>query len=85
MKEKLINIGIGVVIGVIVTSICFIVYINVKGIGKKRGFDGPPKMNQSQSFNKDGKTPPEFPNKDGQKNTDDTSKTQKSQQGESNS
>ena len=73
MKQKLINIGIGVLIGVIITSICFIIYINVKGVGRKHDFDGRPQMIQGQEFRRDDKGKQDFSNDKKQKSNDGSS------------
>ena len=92
MKEKMINIGIGVLLGVIITSICFTIYINAKGIGKRHDFRDQPQIKQSQDFRRDDKKTKELPN--GEKpnttngsptNTQSTQKPQENVQEQSNS
>ena len=89
-KQKLINIGIGVLIGAIITSICFIICINVKGVGRRHDFDGRPQMTHSQEFRKDDKGKQAFPNAQ-KKNSNDGNSTstpsqeQPSQPGQTNS
>lgn len=86
MKEKLINIGIGVLIGAIVTSIGFTIYIKTKGVGKRPDFGDRPQMKQMQDRDNNGKKLPELPNVKEQKNNDDSSaSTQETQKTESNS
>lgn len=69
MKNKVIPFIIGVLVGAIITSVGFIIYMNAN----KGKFDGDrPKMERfdkdgnfdKDSFNKDGKNFPERPNKD---------------------
>lgn len=86
MKEKLINIGIGVLIGAIITATGFTIFINAKGVGKRPDFGDRPQMKQMQDKDGNKKTPPELPNGKEQKNNDDSSaSTQETQKTESNS
>ena len=87
MKEKLINIGIGVLIGVVITSIGFLIYINAKGIGKKPNFGQPPQMKQMQDRDSRKGTPPELPKgeKPNSSNDENSKTTQENGQTQSNS
>ena len=80
MKEKLTNISIGVLIGAIITSICFIIYINVKGIGRRHDFGGPPQMRQAQELRRDNKGKKSLPNGQKQNSNDESSTSAPSQE-----
>ena len=80
MKKRLINIGIGVIIGVVITSIGFIIYINAKGVGRKPDFSKPPQMTQGQEFKKDGKGKPNFSNGEKKESNDESSKSAPAQE-----
>ena len=63
MKNKILPLIIGILIGAIIASAGFIIYIKTNNLSKRPDFGGKmPQMNQSQDANKDGRTPPDFPN-----------------------
>lgn len=53
MKDKVLPFIIGVLIGAIIASTGFMIYINTHKIGRKHDFNRPPQMNQSQSSMRD--------------------------------
>ena len=62
MKEKILTLIIGVLIGAIVASAGFVIYIKTSNTGKKHDFGGPPQMHQMQGSSENRGTPPEMPN-----------------------
>lgn len=62
MKEKVLPFIIGVLVGAIIASAGFMIYINTHKIGRKHDFNRPLQMNQSQDSSSSNGTPPELPN-----------------------
>lgn len=70
MKNKILPFIIGLLIGAIIASAGFVIYIKANN-NKRPDFRGtPPQMNQSQDSSNNGGTPPELPN--GEKPGDST-------------
>ena len=62
MKNKILPFIIGVLIGAIIASAGFVIYIKANN-NKRPDFRGtPPQMNQSQDSSSSNGTPPELPN-----------------------
>lgn len=55
MKDKVLPFIIGVLVGAIIASAGFMIYINTHKIGRKHDFNRLPQMNQSQSSMRDGR------------------------------
>lgn len=62
MKERIINILIGVLIGVVITSIGFVIYINASGVNKRHNLGNPPQMMQCQDFGRNDRGMQGMPN-----------------------
>lgn len=61
MKDKILTLIIGILIGAIIASTGFIIYIKTNNKGRKHDFGAPPQMNQSQNSSQNRDTPPEMP------------------------
>ena len=61
MKDKILTLIIGILIGAIIASAGFIIYNKTNNKNKRPDFGAPPQMNQSQDSNQNGGTPPEMP------------------------
>lgn len=95
MKDKILTLIIGVLIGAIITSAGFVIYMKTNNTGKNHNFGKQPQMNQSQDGNQGRGTPPDLPN--GEKpsgnqkgettngNSNNDTSTQKNEQTQSNS
>lgn len=53
MKDKVLPFIIGVLIGAIITSVGFMIYLNTHKIGRRHDFNRQPQMKQSQSSMRD--------------------------------
>ena len=65
MKDKILTLIIGILIGAIIASAGFVLYIktnNKNNTNQRPEFVNPPPMNQNQNFNQNGDMPPELPN-----------------------
>ena len=86
MKDKILTLIIGILIGAIITSAGFVIYINTNKKGKGHDLGRPPQMNQSQDSKQNGGTPPELPNGEAPKgNNGNTTNTENNEQTQSNS
>ena len=73
MKNKILPFIIGLLIGAIIASAGFAIYLKTNRKNRPNFRGTPPQMNQSQDSNNDGGTPPEFPN--GEKPEDNNGET----------
>ena len=84
MKDKILTLIIGMLIGAIIASAGFVLYIktnNTNNTNQRPEFGNPPPMNQNQNFNQNGDMPPEFQNgKKTKNNSENSSNTQNTQQ-----
>ena len=62
MKNKILPFIIGLLIGAIIASAGFAIYLKTNRKNRPNFRGTPPQMNQSQDSNNDGGTPPELPN-----------------------
>ena len=65
MKDKILTLIIGMLIGAIIASSGFVIYMkanNTNNTNQRPDFDNPPQMNQNQNFNPNGDMPPELSN-----------------------
>ena len=62
MKDKILTLIIGILIGAIIASAGFVIYNKTNNKNKGPRFGTPPQMNQSQDGNQNGGTPPALPN-----------------------
>ena len=84
MKNKILTLIIGILIGAIIASVGFIIYIKTNNTNKGPEFGEPPQMNQSQ--NQNGVTPPDLPNGEApNSNNGDSTSNQINEQTQSNS
>ena len=72
MKDKILTLIIGILIGAIIASAGFVIYIKTNNTNKGPGSGTPPQMNQSQDGNQNGGTPPTLPNGEMPNNNDGT-------------
>ena len=70
MKDKILTLIIGILIGAIITAIGFVIYMKTNNVNETPDFGNLPQMNQGQNFNQNGGTPPEFPNGEKPSNND---------------
>ena len=74
MKDKILTLIIGILIGAIITSAGFVICLKTNKSNRKQDLGEPPKMNQSQSLDQNRGTPPDLPNgKKQSKNQDNSS------------
>ena len=95
MKDKILTLTIGILIGAIIASAGFVIYNKTNKGHRKYDFGEPPQMNQGQDGNQNSGTPPVFPNgekpsgrpnKDAKnENSQNTTSTQTNEQTQSNS
>ena len=62
MKNKILPFIIGLLIGAIIASAGFAIYLKTNRKNRPNFRGTPPQMNQSQDSNNNGGTPPELPN-----------------------
>lgn len=62
MKDKILTLIIGILIGAIITSAGFIIYNKSHNRNKRPDFGTPPQMHQRQNLNQNNGTPKDFPN-----------------------
>ncbi len=62
MKNKILPFIIGLLIGAIIASTGFAIYLKTNRKNRPNSRGTPPQMNQSQDSNNNGGTPPELPN-----------------------
>lgn len=62
MKNKILPFIIGVLIGAIIASVGFAIYLKTNRKNRPNFRGTPPQMNQSQDSNNNDGTPPELPN-----------------------
>ena len=62
MKDKILTLIIGILIGAIIASAGFIIYSKTHNTSKGAESGTPPQMNQSENSNQNGGTPPALPN-----------------------
>ena len=80
MKGKILTLIIGILIGAIITSAGFIIYMKINNKGGRPDFGEPPQMNQSQNSDQNRGTPPEMPS--GNRNSQNNGTTQSITNGE---
>ena len=68
MKDKILTLIIGILIGAIISSTGFGIYLKTSNTNKE--FNNPPEMNQGQNPNQNGNTPPNIPNGEKPDNND---------------
>ena len=85
MKSKVLTLIIGILIGAILASAGFAIFINTNKLEKRPDFGAPPQMNQMKDSNQDGETPPELPNGETPNNNDNSATTQDNEQIQTNS